>query len=190
MRDKGCELRVRLQAMTMDGDVSNHAAQLAAITETHLNSVQPLPSEQPIASYTCAMHALGLVGNPTYKCIAQFGLGRIYAGKDFVHWLIATKWLEETATPEPGGIGVYFDAGEFKHIGKCAADGRICSKWGTGLLYDHSVDEVPSSYGNDVRFYKLLPNDASISAFVVFASESGVPASFIEHCRKKESREA
>lgn len=32
--------------------------------------------------------------------------------------------------------------------------GKVISKWGTGFLCEHAVAEVPSKYGDDVRFFR------------------------------------
>jgi len=46
-----------------------------------------------------------------------------------------------------GTIVIYENYGLIAHAGVTAANGRITSKWGDGLLFNHEPQEVPSSYG-------------------------------------------
>ena len=51
---------------------------------------------------------------------------------------------------------------------------RVISKWGTGLLYNHKLFEVPASYGGDVRYFKHVPHDDAWQLFATFAEENGI----------------
>ena len=53
-------------------------------------------------------------------------------------------------------IVVYFDKGTVTHFGKIQND-KILSKWGVGLIWEHPVFEVPSSYGNEVKYSSGRP---------------------------------
>lgn len=41
-----------------------------------------------------------------------------------------------------------------EHAGIYTANGRIRSKWGTGPVFSHDIACTPSSYGDEVRFYR------------------------------------
>ena len=49
------------------------------------HSIKLVHSQYPIDGYTCVVYSLGLTQDPTYLAIAGFGLGRTFAGADFIH---------------------------------------------------------------------------------------------------------
>ena len=101
----------------------------------------------------------------------------VYAGRYFAEWLLNNSFLTEVqTTPAPVGTFVmYFDSdGAFTHAGLAASDGRVQSKWGTLGLFEHDVFDVPSIYGNGVRYFGKLPYEEAIELFYDFAEENGV----------------
>ncbi|OGW49798.1 MAG: hypothetical protein A2Z50_05795 [Nitrospirae bacterium RBG_19FT_COMBO_42_15] len=160
--------------MTEVTDVSQHPALLMQLTRDVKNSIRILESEYPIDKYTCVMHAFDFTEKPEYTKIASFGLGRIFAGGTFMHWLLARNYLAEVPQGNAGDLVFYFVNGQFKHVGIVGDRWRIISKWGIGHLYEHEVLEVPSSYGDEVRFYCALPYANAYNYFVVFAEENGM----------------
>lgn len=68
----------------------------------------------------------------------------------------------EVKTPGFGDLVVYIDSKikETTHIGKYVGLGNVVSKWTYGNTYLHSLNLVPSSFGDKVRFfrYKTAPN--------------------------------
>ncbi len=121
------------------------------------------------------MHAFHLVEDKTYLEIAGHGLGKTYAGPEFINFLLRNSAL---AAREPelvitGDRIIYFDKGQFRHVGRVIAHNRILSKWGTGNLYQHAVWEVPASYGDDVRYYIGPGEHASFELFLSYAESKG-----------------
>jgi len=72
-----------------------------------------------------------------------------------------------------GDVVVYFSNAVPKHAAKMNGS-RVVSKWGLGHLWEHGLFEVPSIFGDDVRFFKRLARRAAVSAFVEFAKSLGV----------------
>lgn len=167
-------LRNRLQEMTEVTDVSQHPAILTRLTRDVLNSIRILESEHPIDRYTCVMYAFAFTEKPEYTEIASFGLGRISAGPTFIHWLLAGNYLAELPQRNASDLVLYFSNGHFKHVGVVGDRARTTSKWGIGHLYEHEALEVPSSYGDELRFYRALSYDDAYSCFVEFAKEHGM----------------
>ncbi len=168
-------LREHLQTMTENEDVSAHEKILREISLNFPNTIRMTHTDDPIACYTCVMHALEFVDRPEYGEIANFGIGRIYAGAEFMHWLINHERITETENPIVNDYVLYFqDNGEFKHIGLLLDDGRVLSKWGTGHLYEHSTLEVPAIYGAIVRYYRHRDADDMYFYFKEFAEDRGV----------------
>lgn len=169
-------LRRGLQKMTEVTDVSQHPALLMQLTRDvqNSNSIRILESEYSIDRYTCVMHAFDFTEKLEYARIASYGLGRIFAGATFIHWLLARKYLTEVSQGNAGDLVLYFSNGQFKHVGIVGDHARVTSKWGIGHLYEHETLEVPSSYGDEVRFYSALSHADAYRYFVEFAEENGM----------------
>jgi hypothetical protein len=171
------ELRQKLQAMTQVDDVSQHPALLDAVSRECPNTIKLLVSSHPVELYTCLVHALGFVNRPEYTAIAARGFNKVFAGRAFVQWLLDRSLLAEVAQVDARerDLVLYFnDVGQFQHAGLVAGDHRVVSKWGTGLLFEHGLFEVPESYGTSVRFFKNLPYDDACDHFMTFARENGM----------------
>lgn len=147
------------------------------ITAEIPHNIIPLYSEHDLALFTCVMHALGFSGQERYVAVATLPGYNVYAGKEFVEWLIAGGHLTEVAVTQArvGSIVMYFDnGGEFTHVGLMASHGRVESKWGTVALYEHDLLEVPLNYGSMVRYFENLPYEQAIELFYDFAEAKGV----------------
>jgi hypothetical protein len=123
------------------------------------------------------MHAFDFVEKSEYEAIATRGFGRVFAGGDFIHWLLRGDLLEEVSENDvrEGDIVIYFDEnGRFKHAGLCFIKGIVVSKWGIGQLYRHAVSEVSESYGIAVKFFRPLSYDRAFELFRQFAKERGM----------------
>lgn len=68
------ELRERLQEITLDLDVASHRAQIEILRTEMPHTVTACDSQASTDDYTCAVHAFGLVEDPTYLDVASFGL--------------------------------------------------------------------------------------------------------------------
>ncbi|VFQ45923.1 hypothetical protein [Desulfoluna butyratoxydans] len=167
-------LRNRLQEMTDVNDVSQHPALLMQLTRDVQNSIRILESGYPIDRYTCVMHAFDFTEKPDYTAIASFGSGRIFAGATFIDWLLARNHLIAVPHGNAGDLVLYFSNEQFEHIGIVGDRARIISKWGTGHLYEHEALEVPSRYGDVLRFYSALSYADAYNYFVEFAEENGM----------------
>jgi hypothetical protein len=119
------------------------------------------------------MHVFDFMEDKTYARIANWGLRRIFAGKDFATWLMSRQLLTHTSELEAksGDVIFYFRDSSFTHAGLVSLQGRVTSKWGTGQLYDHDLFEIPESYGLEVRYFKRLDHDLAIGHFTQFATE-------------------
>ncbi len=179
-------LRRRLRDMIAVSDAYRHPSLLRRLSRIHRNSIRPLPSSHPIYRYTCLMHVFSFAEHPDYIAIAQHGQGRVYAGADFAHWLIARGLLMPLRSDDAqaGDLVFYFEDGQFKHAGMITGDGRVVSKWGSGQLYEHDLYEVPDSYGDDVRYFASLSCDAAFEYFTWFAAEHGIPQSLLHSGRQ------
>jgi hypothetical protein len=164
-------LRDKLQELTMTQDVSQHPELLTKLSCICENTIELLASEHPIGSYTCLMHVLEFTEKPEYVEKASSPVA--YAGAKFAQWLLDKSKLREIpqVDAKESDIIFYFNGREFKHTGILRNCNRVISKWGTGHLYEHDVFEVPSSYGESVRFFSPLGYDDAYNCFSEFAAE-------------------
>jgi len=169
-------LRKKLQAMTAVQDVTRHPTLLAEMSCDWPHSVRIVDSAHPIHRYTCLMHVFDFTEKPDYIAIASYGIGRVFAGPAFAHWLIERGLLADVtrAEAQDGDLVFYFQGNAFKHAGLWHPPGHVLSKWGTGHLYVHELFDAPESYGTEVRFYKWLEHADAYAVFEQFAEESGV----------------
>jgi hypothetical protein len=166
-------LREKLQEITEDQNTIHHASAIAGLVG---HSIESLQSSHPIELYTCAMDAFQFVGNPNYEDIATFGACNIYAGKEFIEFLLSRSLLEELQfiNAKNDDLIIYFNEGMFRHIGKLISSTKVKSKWGTGGLYRHGIWEVPSSYGHEVKYFKALTPNQYFDFFIKYAEFRGL----------------
>jgi len=172
------QLRQRLSEMTESGtEPSTHAAKLAAISEEFPHTIKPLKFQLPENRYTCGMYVFDFSEDPDYLEIAGLGLPHVYAGPAFFEWLLTGELLEKTdqQSVQDKDFVMYFEKGKWKHVGFWRLDDRVESKWGLGLLYNHGQWEVPSHYGDEIRFFRSVSPEAGIEHFIRYAQSRGAP---------------
>jgi len=130
------------------------------------------------ADQTCATYAFHLTDNPTYRTIAVEC--DVFAGKKFMLWAIAGR-LDEIGEARAGCLVCYFSKAGWQHIGVISESGRVASKWGTFPLYEHDLAEIPTEYGDRVRFFNRPTAYEALSLFLDFARECGLSDENIAH---------
>ena len=173
--EKIMRLRQRLYEMTEGGHQPNeHIAILAEISSELPNTIRVIETKRDPESFTCGMYAFGLFEDvPKYKAVAEHRLPGIHAGLKFLDWLAASR-LVEIVKPSENDLVMYFDdGGSAHHVGRVGLTGRVISKWGCGLLYDHGLSEVPKSYGDEVRLFRSIDPDMALEHFLDYAKEKG-----------------
>lgn len=145
-------------------DPRKHWDRLRAIGQLHPHTIRfiLLPVEG-----TCITRALDLTDEPAYWKAEIAAEGRLARAK-FMAWLLDDR-LDEVIEPVPGGLVMYFSGESWKHIGVVTGDGRITSMWGTLPVYDHGIWEVPSRYGNRLRFFNKLQSGAGLRLILEYA---------------------
>jgi hypothetical protein len=51
---------------------------------------------------------------------------------------------------------------------------RIVSQWGTYPVYEHAVFEVPTGYGDNVRYFKMIDSAEGLLLFRTYAKAAGL----------------
>lgn len=167
-------LRNKLSEITETLQIADHPASIESLRSDYTHSIQVVESEHPIDRYTCCVYAFHLVEDPIYLGVASYGLGKTFAGAEFINFLLQNQLLlPRKSAPVLGDLVLYFEANEFRHVGIVAAENLIISKWGSGWLYKHRLWEVPSQYGQDVKYFIGLDQDSSFNLFMEFAKNKG-----------------
>lgn len=83
-----------------------------------------------------------------------------YATTQYVRSLIDQGHIDDIGeNPPEGSLAIFFEEDTVTHIGIVHSPGRIFSKWGIGNLYEHTLLQIPSSYGNEVRYFSTIDPD-------------------------------
>ncbi len=147
-----------------------------SIIKSFLNDTDRLA----VNDFNCFEHALGLIYSEEYKNVLEHQKGwkirPVGADKDFLLFMLWNKYLNEidSLDVQDGDIIVYFNSDVPTHAGNMLRE-RVKSKWGKGLLLEHEIYEVPELYGEEVKFYKYIPFEDCIEAFIFYAEEQGIP---------------
>jgi hypothetical protein len=154
----GVELRRQLQAMTTLSYDAQPAA-VASIGLPHSIRLEARRSDTPAGS--CFAYAFQILqalhDDPVLLALADrdplmaFGVD-IHPDSCFVRWL----WINEYFISGYGGDVVLYFAHERPVHAARTVNGHLLSKWGTGHLWRHDLNEVPESYGT--HFVRVKPN--------------------------------
>ena len=107
--------------------------------------------------YNCFMWAFGLLDRDWLNNLTP-GEDDIYPRSDFADHL-ARYHLSEISQQQirPNDVVIYFKDGQPVHAGTWDA-GLVVSKWGFySHLWKHGLCELPIEYGEEIRFYRRLP---------------------------------
>lgn len=151
-------IRDRLQTITEVMDLALHGPLLAELTAEIPHTVLLVQPADPENDFNCVMYALDLVG---WVDPPTSALGRYFASTAFLRSLIEGGELQELQECAVDVLAVYLRGAEIRHIGRVCANGRIRSKWGAGHTYEHELWEVPSTYGDVIRYYASIESEAS-----------------------------
>jgi hypothetical protein len=169
-------LRRKLENITKNNSVDQQPRLIEALRKEIPHTIQIAVSELPIEKYTCIPYAFDLSNNPDYSEISKLGMGRVFASMDFVGYLLNKKSLAEKCQNgvTTNDIVLYFAQDNVMHAGKVVNIDRLISKWGIGNLYEHDLYEVPESYGNEVRFFRMLDKHKALELFLDYAEYQGI----------------
>jgi hypothetical protein len=170
------ELRSELDRITteiIEDNVGQQVDSMAELRRRLPHSItlvaKAIPGDAATYSYTCFQHAFELTEPPQLIVDIATLWHHVYPNSKFVAYLIEHHLEEVTASElRDQDLVVYFNDGVAKHAGRVQGD-SVVSKWGTAHLWRHALYEVPSAYGNEVRFFRPLCREDSQEAFVRFA---------------------
>jgi hypothetical protein len=145
-------------------DRFKHRKAIEDVARTHAHSVV---YRSLVEESTCATHAFGLSKDATYRAVASSFGRKIFAGRAFMEWLLGT--LREIDQPSPGCLALYFSGEIWQHVGVVSSSGRVVSQWGTFPVYEHRVFEIPSRYGDVVRYFEMPSRAETLRLFLEYA---------------------
>ena len=96
--------------------------------------------------------------------------------KSFTTQLLQATVLREKNIPvtkaSNGDLLIYYRLGSPEHAGRWS-NGRVISKWGYGRthIWEHSIYEVPESYGDDIKLYKPMRPSLAVRAYNGWAAK-------------------
>ena len=114
--------------------------------------------------YNCFTYAFNLLNSSEFLDITE-RYPFLFAEPRYASYLINNYLckISETEAVNEDYI-IYFHEKMPKHAGKYF-NGKIISKWGHFHLLEHEIYEVPSSYGDEIQFFKKISVPECVSAF-------------------------
>jgi hypothetical protein len=167
-------LRIALDQISNNVTVEQQIRGVLEIKDKFHHSIELIDSRQALYAYKCVQYALRLVGDATYSSLVHRASHKqAFAGKQFVEWLIAKKYLLELpdSSAAVGSLIGYFNGQGFKHVGVLGNSNRVKSKWGDLCLFEHGFGEVPATYGNEIRIFCAIPRELALTAFRLYLKE-------------------
>jgi len=151
-------------------NIEEHPAAIAQLASRFPHSIRHVEGE-PERPYNCYMLVLALLDNDRVYEILQkdadwYGTPGVKVGPEYVSRLIQRGILTRD---ESGQVLIYCRNGKPAHAGILAGE-RVQSKWGRGLLWEHAVWEVPSSYGDIAERYRVVRPDLLEPEFAKYAA--------------------
>ena len=152
-------VRSKLEAVANDSDISTQGVRLGALSVELGCSIHALPDYDPASeeNFNCFEYALRLTEQVRNALLATLADLDVLVDYRFVRRLGDAGLLHQKTLGEmqDGDLVLYCVDGKATHAGRWEG-GRVRSKWGSGLIYEHDAREVPYSYG-EPRWYQAIP---------------------------------
>ena len=145
-------LRARLQDITCNGNIGEHSSAIEALRLEFPHTIRLISSADPALPQNCFVWALDLSYELAHW-VGTWNLPELFAGSKFVQELIPYLTPVPKSDVTEGDLVVYFEEEMPIHAG-LIKESKVISRWGRGNIYQHDQLEVPSSYGNDIHFYR------------------------------------
>ena len=175
-------VRSKLEAVANDSDISTQGVRLGALSVELGCSKHALPDYDPASeeNFNCFEYALRLTEQVRNALLATLADLDVLVDYRFVRRLGDAGLLHQKTLGEmqDGDLVLYCVDGKVTHAGRWEG-GRVRSKWGSGLIYEHDAREVPYSYG-EPRWYQAIPRGIVRAQLMSFAADRGVSAEILE----------
>lgn len=182
------ELRKKLDRLTPSVVVEQQPQHVVNLAQEFSHSVKLVPPDDPRHPsgnrFNCFAYSLNLADSAEWAKIAS-RYREIHADSHFIVFLKSQDLLKPITIDEAkdGDIILYFDSIKPAHAGKLYS-GKVTSKWGAdGLLWEHSIFEVPEKYGNEIAWFKAIGKRAATEAFLDYAESRGANRQLVASLR-------
>lgn len=154
-------------------EVGDQIQQINNLAQRYPHSIslvhEAIPNKPETFSFNCYQHSFDLVNVEPVDRIMRTRPS-VFPGREYVAFLIDNFLCEvRVQHAEDGDHVIYSTDLRIEHAGRISA-GAIESKWGLMHLLRHGLYEVPSRYGNRVRFFTRLSQRDAVQAFLDFAA--------------------
>jgi len=151
----------KLHAQLIHAGVARYPNAVVRVMDTNANVSRTV--------FNCVMYAFDWV-----DCAEPNVVG---TGPQQYRFLIDTVFMEKVISQQliietPAALAnttdlvVYFDGLQLRHVAKIMSESTCASKWGVGHLYEHGLWDVPETYGNQVKYFKV-PDRAALEQFLL-----------------------
>lgn len=163
------ELRARLQEIASNDNFDEQPLAIETLRLEFPHTIRLVHFADPALSMNCFVWALDLCYELA-DWIGTWNLPELFVGSKFVQELIPYLTPVPKSDVTEGDLVVYLEEEMPTHAGSIN-ESKVISKWGRGHIYQHDQLEVPSSYGNDIRFYRKLPGTLVAMHFVKYVQD-------------------
>jgi hypothetical protein len=160
------KLRSRLQEITCNCNIDGHRLAIEALRLELPHTIRLVSSADPALPQNCFVWALDLCYELAHW-VGTWNLPELFAGSKFVQELIPYLTPIPKSDVTECDLVVYFEEEMPTHAGSIN-ESKVISKWGKGHIYEHDLLEVPASYGNTIRFYRMPPSRMVAMHFVKY----------------------
>ena len=160
------DLHARLQNIVCTEDIDEHPSAIDNLKSEFPHTIQLIERTNPTRPRNCYEWALDLSSVLT-QWVGELRLPELFAGLQFVSTLIPYMKEISESDVRNDDLVLYFDDQIPTHAG-LATESRVISKWGEGHIYKHGFLEVPSSYGNEISFYRNIPSSVATMRYVEY----------------------
>jgi len=147
----------RVIALTVLKDFEREFDSMRLIHNPQIRVLPVLPNDPDFKTFNCYAYALGIAGLSRYKEIVERHQDSTLANSIFVSHVLDRNELKEINEQDvtSGDIVFYYANGSLKHGGKIGgAPKTVHSKWGHCEIFEHALWDVPTDYGNSVKYFK------------------------------------
>jgi hypothetical protein len=163
------ELRTRLQEITHTDSINEHPLAIEALRLEFPLTIRLISFADPTLPQNCFEWALDLCHELAHW-VAEWGLPDLFVGSKFVQELIPYLTPVPKSDVTEGDLVVYVEEEMPIHAG-LIKESKVISKWGRGHIYLHGLLEVPSSYGNQIHFFRKPPASVVTTRFVQYVRD-------------------
>jgi hypothetical protein len=152
-------LRSALSEATQAQTAEDYHARFRATKAQFRHNVEMLPVTSPeLKWFNCYAYALGVSNERRYLDLARRYQTSVLINSDFVADLLRSGELAEVqlADVQPNDVVLYFAGDLLKHGGRVVSvkpSMVVQSKWGPHEVHEHPLLELPTDYGDRVRYF-------------------------------------